>query len=494
MSEIVVVGAGLAGLAAACHLTGRGHAVTVVERGAGPGGRAGRTDSAGYSFDTGPSVLTMPDLIADALAAVDVRMSDVLPLRRLDPAYRAVFADHSVLRVRADRACMRAEIAENCGAADAVAHDGFTDWLHELYEAEFGAFIDRNFDSPFDLLRSPRAALRLLRLGGFRRLGPTVRRRFADPRLHRLFTFQALYAGLSPDDALALYAVITYMDTVAGVWFPDGGMHAVPTALAAAAEKAGAALRFGTAVSRILRRSDTGAVTGVQLSDGERLRAEVVLLTADPPEAYRELLPELRPPRAVTRGRYSPSAVVWHLGVRGRPAAGTAHHNIHFGRAWRDAFRDLIDRGRLMSDPSRLVSVPSLTDPGLAPPGGSTLFVLEPVPNLTAPLDWSTSRQAMRQRLLTFLDGAGYPTDVVTEQLVTPLDWQRQGLHLGTPFSLAHTFRQTGPFRTPNVETRVPGVVFAGSGTVPGVGVPMVLVSGKLAADRASTYLSGSAA
>jgi phytoene desaturase len=489
VSRVVVVGAGLAGLAAGCHLAGRGHDVLITERESLPGGRAGRLDSAGFVFDTGPSVLTMPQLIADTLGAAGVRMSDVLTLRRLDPAYRAVYADGSTLRVPAGRAAMRAEIAAASGPDDAAAYDRFVAWLEQLYDAEWSRFIDRNFDTALDLVSSPRAAARLLRLGAFGRLGPAVRRRFADPRLHRLFSFQALYAGLSPDDALALYAVITYMDTVEGVWYPDGGMHAVPAALAAAVEKAGGQLRYGADVTEILRRGDTGAVAGVRLSGGETERADAVVLTPDLPVAYRRLLPELRPPRAVRTGTYSPSAVVWHLGVRGRVNDDIAHHNIHFGHEWASAFDALLRDGRLMPDPSRLVTVPSRTDPGAAPPGDSTLFVLEPVPNLTAGPDWSTEAGPMRERLLQFLDGAGYPTDIVTEQLVTPVDWERGGLHLGTPFSLAHTFGQTGPFRPPNVEKRVPGVFFAGSGTVPGVGVPMVLISGKLAADRIGRYL-----
>ncbi|HYI52758.1 MAG TPA: phytoene desaturase family protein, partial [Microlunatus sp.] len=319
-----------------------------------------------------------------------------------------------------------------------------------------------------------------------------IRRRFRDERLHRLFSFQAMYAGLAPDEALAIYAVITYMDSIEGVWFPDGGMHAMPVALATAAEKAGTEFRYGASVAEVLRRTDTGGVAGVRLDSGEQLAAEAVVCTLDLPTAYEQLLPDLTQPRALRRPQYSPSAVVWHVGVRGLPEPDVAHHNIHFGAEWGGAFDDLLKRGTLMGDASRLVTIPSLDDTTLAPDGCSTLFVLEPVPNLDAGrIDWAAERGPMRERLLTFLAAEGYPTDVVTEELVTPLDWQRQGMAAGTPFALAHTFAQTGPFRPPNVERRVPGLVFAGSGTVPGVGVPMVLISGKLAADRVGQYLRG---
>ncbi len=386
---------------------------------------------------------------------------------------------------------LRQEIADTCGSADAASFVDFADWLRRLYLVEMPTFIDANFDSPLDLLASPRAAARLVRLGGFRRLGPVIRSRFRDERLHRLFSFQALYAGLPPARALALCAVITYMDTIEGVWFPDGGMDAVAAALAAAAARAGAEVRLGTTVERILldRR---GAVAGVGLAGGEAVRADAVVCTLDLPTAYDRLLPQLRAPRAVRAGQYAPSAVVWHVGVRGLPDAQTAHHNIHFGADWDGAFDALVRDRTLMPDPSRLVTVPTVTEPDLAPDGCSVLYVLEPVPNLSGRVDWVREREPMRERLQQFLHANGYPTDVVTQQLVTPLDWERMGMHLGTPFALAHTFRQTGPFRPPNVERRVPGLFFAGSGTVPGVGLPMVLVSGKLAARRVAHYIPGS--
>ena len=491
-NEILIIGAGLAGLAAACHLSGSGHRVTVLERGDLPGGRNGQLVRHGFTFDTGPSVLTMRDLVAEAITAAGSRIEDLLPMRRLDPAYRGRFADGSTIMVRYGVEAMREEIAATCGSVDAAAFPGFVDWLRKLYLAEMPNFIDRNFDSALGLVSRPRAAATLLRLGAFGRLGPEVRRRFRDPRLHRLFSFQAMYAGLPPETALSLYAVITYMDSIEGVWFPDGGMHAMPRALSTAAEKAGTQFRYGAEVAEILT-GPQGRAAGVRLSDGEQLRGDAVICTLDLPTAYDKLLPGLRPPRAVRHGRYSPSAVVWHVGVRGLPEPDAAHHNIHFGEAWNSAFDALIDQGRLMPDPSRLVTISSLDDPAAAPADCSSLFVLEPVPNLNGEVDWRTEAAPMRDRLHAFLGAAGYPDDIVTEELVTPLDWRAQGMAAGTPFALAHTFAQTGPFRPPNVERRLPGLVFAGSGTVPGVGVPMVLISGKLAAARVTDYLPGAA-
>ncbi len=489
MSRVVVVGAGLAGLAAACHLLGRGYEVIVIERAGQPGGRAGQIITAGFTFDTGPTVLTMRDLVADALRMVGTRIEEVLPMRRLDPAYRACFADGSTIHVRYGHEAMREEISATCGSVDAAAFDEFVGWLRKLFLAEMPNFIDRNYDSPLGLLTRPRAAAQLVRLGAFGRLGAAIRKRFRDPRLHRLFSFQAMYAGLAPDSALALYAVITYMDSIEGVWFPDGGLHAVPTAMAEAAERSGAVFHYGEEATAILRRPDTGGVAGVQLASGEKIAADAVVCTLDLPIAYAQLLPDLSPPRTTTHGSYSPSAVVWHVGVRGTPDVEVAHHNIHFGEQWGSAFDALLTKGQLMPDPSRLVTVPSLDDASLAPPGCSSLYVLEPVPNLSGNINWVHETGPMRDRLHGFLTAQGYPAEVVTERIITPLEWQQQGMKEGTPFALAHTFAQTGPFRPRNVEVRVPGMFFAGSGTVPGVGVPMVLISGKLAADRVGAYL-----
>jgi phytoene desaturase len=492
MNPVIVIGAGLAGLSAACYLIGRGYDVTVIEREQVPGGRAGVLRRDGFTFDTGPTVLTMPDLITDPIRAAtgdpSANLGELLPMRRLDPAYRACFADGSTINVRYGRDAMREEIAQTCGGADAAAFDSFVDWLRQLYIVEMPNFIDRNFDSPLGLVASPRALAQLVRLGAFGRLGAAVRKRFADPRLHRLFSFQAMYAGLSPESALALYAVITYMDTIEGVWFPEGGIHAVPRIMAQVAEKAGATLRYGDSVETILR-SPTGQVAGVRTSSGERIMADAVVCTVDLPTAYEQLLGDLRPQRAVRRGRYSPSAVVWHVGVNGVPDRPITHHNIHFGIEWSSAFDALLKRGQLMPDPSRLVTIPSLDDPTLAPTGCSTLYVLEPVPNLNGKINWSIEAGPLRERLHAFLAQHGYPSDVITEDLMTPLDWKAQGMAAGTPFALAHTFSQTGPFRPSNVERRLPGMFFAGSGTVPGVGVPMVLISGKLAASRVAAYL-----
>ena len=482
--KVVVVGAGLGGLSAACHIVGRGHDVEVLEREGVPGGRAGLWDIGGYRFDTGPSVLTMTGILRDVFAAAGAEMDAHLTLKPVDPMYRACFADGSAIHVRHGRDAMVEEIRSTAGAAEAAGFVRFCDYLTELYQLELPSFIDRNFDNVLDIANPPWPLFTLVRLGGLRKLSNVVASYFSDPRLQKLFSFQAMYAGLSPFEALALYCVITYMDTVEGVFFPVGGMHAIPRELAAAAGKAGVAFRYDTTVDGVVRTTD-GKISGVRLAGGEVVAADAVVLNPDLPVAYRELLPGVPMPRVARKGHYSPSCAVWLAGVRGTLPPGAAHHNIHFGEAWEGAFDALLKQGVVMPDPSMLVTSPTASDPSLAPDGHVSLYVLEPTPNLDGRVDWTRERDRLRERLIARVASLGYPTvEVDVERFVDPTDWERQGMERGTPFALAHNFFQTGPFRPNNVTRKAPGVVFVGSGTVPGVGVPMVLLSGRLAAER----------
>lgn len=480
--HVVVVGAGLAGLSAAMRLSGAGRKVTVLERESIPGGRAGRLDlstaDGTYRFDTGPTVLTMPDLIADAFDCVGERMEDWLTLDPISPLYRAFYPDGSQLDVHSDPAEMAQEIEQVIGPDEAAGYLRYVDFVSKLYRYEMKDFIDRNIDSPFDLITPDLA--RLVAIGGFRKLAPKVRQYLRDPRTERIYSFQAMYAGLSPYDALAIYAVIAYMDSIAGVYFPRGGMHAVPAAMAAAAAHHGVEFRYDTEVTALER---TGTrVTAVITADGERIEADAVVLNPDLPVAYRDLLGVQ--PWGVRRLKYSPSCFLLLAGSSAHYSK-IAHHNIHFGRSWSGVFDELIDRRSLMSDPSLLVTNPTRSDPSLAPDGKEVYYVLFPTPNLDADISWEFERKAYRDEVVSTLEARGYigfGDAIEVEDITTPLDWQARGMERGAPFASAHSFLQTGPFRPRN--TWGENVVFAGSGTQPGVGVPMVLISGRLAAER----------
>lgn len=489
--HVVVVGAGLGGLSAAMHLAGAGCRVSVLEAAGTPGGSAARVclpAAAGgtYQLDTGPTVLTMPDLLADCFAALGESLSDWVTLHRLDPAYLAQFADGTSLLVTSDIEAMTERIRAFSGSRgdeDADGYRRYVEFVTRLYHLQIRDFIDRNFDSPADLFGSSLAKLVALR--AFSRLAPTVARYFRDERLRRVFSFQALYAGVSPAQALAIYAVISYMDLVEGVYYPVGGMNAVPTAMEAAARRAGVEFVYDTQVATTTWHGDR--VVELQSVDGRTWAPDAVVMALDRPAALEVL--HRRPGRSLTgrraRTAYSPSCVVLAAGLR-TTWPGAAHHTMHFGRAWSQVFEDL-DAGRLMRDPSFMISLPSVTDPGLAPAGSTCAYVLFPVPHLDhpQPLDWTSLRDPYREVMVNAVEGAGYQgfdEAVDAELLITPADWAGRGLGAGTPFAAAHTFGQTGPFRSAN--TLGENVAFAGSSTTPGVGVPMVLISGRLAAER----------
>ena len=480
--HVVVVGAGLAGLSAAMRLAGAGRTVTVLERESVPGGRAGRLDiesaDGTYRFDTGPTVLTMPDLIADCFDAIDETMEDWLTLEPVAPLYRAFYPDGSVLNVHADVDEMTEEIRAVIGPDEAAGYRRYVDFVSQLYRYEMKDFIDRNIDSPFDLVTPDLA--KLISIGGFRKLAPKVREYMTDPRTERIYSFQAMYAGLSPYDALAIYAVIAYMDSVAGVFFPKGGMHALPTAMAAAAEQHGVTFRYDTEVTSV--ETVGSRAVAVHTASGERIACDTVVLNPDLPVAYRDLLG--REPLSLKRLDYSPSCFLLLAGSSASYSK-IAHHNIHFGHSWRGVFEDLIDKRQLMSDPSLLVTNPSRSDPDLAPDGKEIYYVLFPTPNMDAPIDWKTEGPRYRDEVVRVLEQRGYigfGDAIEVENVTTPLDWQDRGMERGAPFASAHSFLQTGPFRPGNLWGE--NVVFAGSGTQPGVGVPMVLISGRLAAER----------
>lgn len=478
--NVVIVGAGLAGLSAALRLAGAGRSVTVIERESVPGGRSGLLQKDGYNFDTGPTVLTMPSLIEEAFNSVGEQMKDWLDLIPLRPLYRAFYHDGSQLDVYPDTKEMEAEIAKVIGPEEAIGYRNYVDFVTKLYKYEINDFIDRNIDSPFGLL-TPNLA-RLIAIGGFRKLSPKVSQFLKDPRTQKVYSFQAMYAGVSPQQALAIYAVIAYMDSVNGVFFPRGGMHAVPRALAAAAEKHGVKFKYSTTAATI--EKSNGRATAVITTDGERIPCDALILNPDLPVAWKELIG--KEPWSIKRLNYSPSCVTMLVGSK-KSYDHIAHHNIHFGRSWDGVFDELINKKILMTDPSILVTVPSLDDKSLTPPGKESYYVLFPTPNLDADIDWKVTGPKYRDQMVKTLEQRGY-TDfgdsIEVEHLTTPLDWEAQGMERGAPFASAHTFFQTGPFRPRNLAAGFENIVFAGSGTQPGVGVPMVLISGRLAAER----------
>ena len=332
----------------------------------------------------------MPGLIADALACVGESMTDWLDLVPVRPLYRARFADGSSLDVHADPDAMAEEIAAVCGPADAAGYRRYVAFVSRLYELEMHGFIDRNIDSPFGLLTPDLA--RLAAIGGFRRLAPKVAQFFGDDRTRRVFSFQSMYAGLSPYDALAIYAVIGYMDSVAGVFFPKGGMHAIPRALAAAAQKHGAEFCYGTTVERVELRGSRAVA--VHTTAGERVPCDAVVLNPD--------LPRRAPGPAAAP---APSAAAL-LAVLLRPARRLARR-LPRRRAPHDLLRRRVE-GRLRRRARRPADVGPVVPGDLAQPDRPLARAPGPVELLRAVPDPEPRRPHRLGRGRAALPGPGH--------------------------------------------------------------------------------------
>ena len=449
--RVVVVGAGLGGLACALHLAAAGRQVTVVERESVPGGRAGRLAVDGYEFDTGPTVLTMPELIAEPLAAVGENLSDWLELTPLDPAYRAYYPDGSTLDVRTDTVRMAAEISRVCGPREADGYLRFVDFARRAVAARARPTSSTATWTPRSTW-STSTCSSCSAMGGFRRLQPKINQFFRDPRTQRIFSFQAMYAGpraaRRPGD-------------LRGHRLPRLGRRRLLPQGRHARRAEGAGRRRREARRHVpLRhhgrpgsRPPDGRATGVITADGERIPADVVVLNPDLPVAYRDLLPASRRPRKL---RYSPSCVVLHIGSR-QAYAKIAHHNIHFGTAWKGTFDEVIRKGLLMSDPSLLVTNPTRTDPSAAPRRQADLLRAGAhAQPRRRPRSTGAAASAERyadelSRTLEQRGYVGFGDGIEVQRIITPADWADQGMAAGTPFAAAHTFAQTGPFRPGNL-------------------------------------------
>lgn len=540
--HVVVIGAGLAGLSAALRLLSAGRDVTVIEASNTVGGRCRSeqlTSAHGdYIADTGATVLTMPSLIESAVASVgiDLRSDSAAKQlglehpwapRRLAPAYHAQFASGRHAEVFAGRDAMVAEIRRfaaskglDKAAADKLAagYLHHRQWSQDVFSASFENFLAADFDGALDLFSTPAAASDLSHLGSlgaFGSLGKTAARHLPDTELQRLFTFQALYAGVAPKNARAVYTVISHMDTSMGVFYPSFSMSEVPEVMAAAVRAAGGRIITADPVEHVDFSEDL--ITGVRTRTGEHIPCDAVVATPDLPVIGNLLTQSGRTSGLVSRSfvrrlwrkaaplRWSPSAVVIH-GTIPTAVSGAwdsqSHHTISFGEAWDETFREITathGRGSLMSDPSLLLTRPARTVPERAFGGDATspstdtfepLSVLAPAPNLrSADIDWHNITEPYVQELLRVLESRGYSG--ITEnfrvaRVETPATWQADhGFGAGSPFALAHSFTQTGPFRPRNARAfGVDNLVLAGSSTTPGVGVPTVILSGALAARR----------
>jgi phytoene desaturase len=483
--SVIVIGAGVGGITAATHLAKAGLHVTVLEKDERPGGRCGRLERDGHRFDTGPTLLVMRPLYEAEFRALGTSLPERLELRHVDPTYRLVFDDGSQLALTSDMASMRDQLE----SIEPGSFRGLQRYLQEgkrHYQLVLDNLVNRDFRRASDFFRVQDAGL-LFRLKPFVNHHRNMAAYFDAPRLKSAFTFQDLYVGLSPFDAPATFSMLPYTEAAHGVWYPSGGMYSIVETLVDLARDAGVQFRFGTTVSQI--NTNAKRARGVSLADGSEVEADVVLANADLPYVYEHLLPDRGPARTMARKQFSCSSISFLWGVD-RTYDALGPHTLFLADDYRANFASIVRDLSLPANPSLYIHAPTRLDPSMAPLGQDTVTAIVPVGHLSdsGGPDWGELRDRARQHVFRRLRAVGI-TDIDAhikfEESYTPVSWaQRHNLAKGSTHGLSHKLTQLAYFRPSNRHRRYRNLYFVGASTHPGTGVPITMVSGRLAAQR----------
>jgi phytoene desaturase len=491
-SRVLIVGAGIGGIATAARLARQGCQVTVLEKNEKPGGRVGQLKLDGYTFDTGATLMLMPEVYAETFAALGERMQDQLELRRVDPTYRLYFPDDSSMLLTSDMHTMQEQL-------EAIQPGSFERMLRYLaegsriYDLSLDDLVGRDFRTLFDFI-NPRMLMLFLRLKGHLRHTDYAARFFKDPRLLMAFTFQDMYMGLSPYDSPATYSLMQSKELAGGVWYPQGGMYRVGEALAAIAEKQGVQFLYDAHVDQILIEGDRA--TGVQLADGRVLHADIVVANADLGYVYRSLLPDKQVSARLDRLEYGCSTIMFYWGLD-KQYPELRPHNLFLNGDYRQSFVDIFKNKSMPERPNFYIHAPVRLDPSMAPTGHDAWYVAVPVGQVDE-IDnekegetnkfWHEKQHQARAYILQRLGELGLPeveSHIQVEVSFVPPWWQnRYNLTRGSTHGLSHKLTQMAYLRPHNRHSRYHNLYFVGASTHPGTGVPTVLISARLAAER----------
>lgn len=479
--KAIVIGAGFGGIAAALRLRAKGYAVTLVDRCEALGGRAQVYEREGFRHDAGPTVITAPFLFEELFALFGERFADHVKLVPLTPWYRFQFADGDTFDYGGTLEATLAEI-ERIEPRDRAGYLALLEHSRRIYNIGFTQLSAQPFDRFGTMLRQ---VPHLLGLRNYETVWQMVSRHLVSDKLRRAFSIQPLLVGGNPFDTTSIYGLIHFLERAHGVHFAMGGTGAVTQALGGLMERQGIALRLSTTIERV--RIEQGVARGVVLADGTSVVADVVVSDADAAHLYRDLVPRAEQALAtrvkLSQAHYSMGLFVLYFGTT-RTYPGVAHHTIWMGERYRELLNDIFHRLKLAEDFSLYVHRPTATDPSFAPEGKDSFYVLCPVPNLQADIDWATEGPRLRDRIVDALERTmlpGLKAAITADFYKTPEDFRDEyrSVH-GAGFSVAPIFRQSAWFRFHNQSESVWNLYLVGAGTHPGAGVPGVLCSAKV--------------
>jgi phytoene desaturase len=491
--RIGVIGGGLGGLAAACTLAARGYSVVLFERNEWLGGKAAQLEGAGFRFDMGPTIVTIPSVLRRIFKEAGRRMEDYLQLVRLDPQWRCFFEDGAVLDLAQDVDAMAGTLDRFAPGTNSGAHYKkfikLSQRLDDISQRQFfyksigglGDMID--FKAAFDAkLLGDVVSMRMGRT-----VAGTVRAFNPDPRVAQMIDHFTQYVGSSPYGSPAVLCGIAHMQHDEGVWYPIGGTRAVPVALEKLARELGVEIRTQTKVEKIL--SHNGQITGVRTNHGEEIPLTAVVSNCDSVRTHRELINGSVGAKFEKRRKYEAacSGVVLYLGLKKR-YDHLAHHDFVFSRDPHEEFEWIYKKGEPAPDPTCYLAATTCSESATAPAGGEALYVLVHTPYLRPHHDWKKMLPAYRQVIIEKLKRTGNMPDIeeriVFERALTPQDINdRYHVLNGAIYGLASHGRFLGAFKPGNRSPDLRGLYLAGGAAHPGPGMPMVLMSGWIAAD-----------
>lgn len=487
---VIIVGAGIGGLALSAMLGKKGYEVELIEKNSQVGGRARSYSKNGYTFDMGPSWYMMPDVFEHYFSLMDEKISDLYTLERLSPSYKVFLEGDKSSSTSSYLFYSETEknkkIFEDIEVGAGKKLEKFLKDTKEQYEISYNEFMFKNYDSFFDFIN-----LRVMKVGArlplFKSQEKIINNIFKSEVLQKVMQYQTVLLGTAPKDTPGIYSLMNYVDMVLGEWYPKNGIKIIPETLLKLAKKHNVKISNNMEVDKII--IENNIATGVLLKNGETKKADIIISNADITHTDVNLLPmeyRIKEDKYWDKATMAPSAFMMYLGVN-QKIEGIEHHNLIFSKDWKKNFSQIFDNPTWPEEPSIYICAPSKTDKNVAPENKENLFILVPIASGLE--DTEKIRKEYKDKVIKILEKY-FKIDNLEEKLEVCDTYcvndfiKDYNSFKGTALGLAHTLKQTAFFRPNNIHPKVPNLYFVGAGTNPGIGMPICLISAELVYKR----------